>query len=554
MTFNWPTEELTVSGKIGIGTDDPSEALEVVGDISATNLTLSASLVISKTLTVGNNFQLGSLSVNKFSNDGSLASNSSLAIPTEQAVKTYVDAQMSQRAPVNGAINQDFEADNLSVGGTLRVSGDLEVQGNVIARDTEHIEGDVSLGDQDNDVVAIAGVIRSTHSSGALQVNSGVHTTGALSVDGALTVGGFLNVAGGISTTAGNITGSLLIDSKNNPRALHCLLSGEGNLFAIEGQASGGDGVGIKCGVKGAAEGEAGTMQGLAGNASGGTVGDRIGVYGSAAGGTIKYGVIGSAEAPDNGGKTGVSGIAGGGTTGNRTGIVGRGYGGEIQYGGQFKADSQNNMGNTVAFGVHSIAQGSKTNYGIWATATDGQTNWAGYFQGDVHITGTISKGGGSFLIDHPLAPLDKTLRHNFVESPEDLCLYRGKVKLNAEGYAMVKMPEYFAALTKEEDATVTLTPVGQKGFLVSYEWHENFTSFDVFGIPDAEVSYLVLADRDDPAIHQFRKPVEEEKGNGNFEQGKLLYPEAYGYPKTVRVDYVNLQQSIANTLLETTM
>jgi hypothetical protein len=51
-----------------------------------------------------------------------------------------------------------------------------------------------------------------------------------------------------------------------------------------------------------------------------------------------------------------------------------------------------------------------------------------------------------------------------------------------------------------------------------------------VFGAAHAEVDYLVLAARDDPVIHQLARPVEEEKG-GEFERGRLLYPEAFGHP-----------------------
>ncbi|NEN97688.1 MAG: hypothetical protein F6K50_19800, partial [Moorea sp. SIO3I7] len=49
MAFNWTLPTLTVNGEVGIGTDTPSEELDVIGDISATgnisatNLTLSGS-------------------------------------------------------------------------------------------------------------------------------------------------------------------------------------------------------------------------------------------------------------------------------------------------------------------------------------------------------------------------------------------------------------------------------------------------------------------------------------------------------------------------------
>ncbi|NEP36058.1 hypothetical protein [Moorena sp. SIO3B2] len=218
MAFNWPQPELTVRGKVGIGTETPSQELDVIGDISARNLTLNGSLTIDENLTVGGNFQLGTLSINAFSSDGNLADNSNLAVPTEQAVKTYVDGQISQvnnaldtKAALNGTASQDFATNNLTVGGNLRVSGNLEVQGNVIARDTEHIAGNVSLGDQDSDEVKITGVIRSGHSSGSLRIDDALHTTGSLTVDGSLSVRDAIATAQ-LSVTD-RVSGSLTIDN-----------------------------------------------------------------------------------------------------------------------------------------------------------------------------------------------------------------------------------------------------------------------------------------------------------------------------------------------------
>jgi hypothetical protein len=98
-------------------------------------------------------------------------------------------------------------------------------------------------------------------------------------------------------------------------------------------------------------------------------------------------------------------------------------------------------------------------------------------------------------------------------------------------------MPSYFAALTDEVEATVSLTPVGRP-FVASYEWNAGHTAFTAYGEPSRVVSYIVLADRDDPAMRLLRRPVEENKGGDNFEHGKLLCPAAYGYPETTRFDY----------------
>jgi len=53
---------------------------------------------------------------------------------------------------------------------------------------------------------------------------------------------------------------------------------------------------------------------------------------------------------------------------------------------------------------------------------------------GDVAVAGAISKGSGSFRIDHPLPQLEKTheLVHSFIEGPQADLIYRGKVNLVA--------------------------------------------------------------------------------------------------------------------------
>ena len=51
---------------------------------------------------------------------------------------------------------------------------------------------------------------------------------------------------------------------------------------------------------------------------------------------------------------------------------------------------------------------------------------------GNINCTGTLSKGSGSFKIDHPLAIMSNThcLYHSFIEGPQADLIYRGKVEL----------------------------------------------------------------------------------------------------------------------------
>ena len=62
---------------------------------------------------------------------------------------------------------------------------------------------------------------------------------------------------------------------------------------------------------------------------------------------------------------------------------------------------------------------------------------------GSVNIVGALSKGSGSFKIDHPLEEKKNThhLVHSFVESPQANNIYRGKVQL-INGSATINLDE----------------------------------------------------------------------------------------------------------------
>jgi hypothetical protein len=64
---------------------------------------------------------------------------------------------------------------------------------------------------------------------------------------------------------------------------------------------------------------------------------------------------------------------------------------------------------------------------------------------GAVVITGALSKGSGSFRIDHPLAEKEAThqLVHSFIEGPQVDLIYRGKVAL-VNGTAQINIDEKF--------------------------------------------------------------------------------------------------------------
>jgi len=130
---------------------------------------------------------------------------------------------------------------------------------------------------------------------------------------------------------------------------------------------------------------------------------------------------------------------------------------------------SASNGGANGGFGV--IAAGGNSvsgvgGFGIEATAGSGFPNgYAGAFNGNVSVSGNLSKTSGSFKIDHPLDPTNKYLYHSFVESPDMMNIYNGNVVLDANGEAVVGLPDWFGALNR--DFRYQLTCIG--GFAPVY-------------------------------------------------------------------------------------
>lgn len=318
------------------------------------------------------------------------------------------------------------------------------------------------------------------------------------------------------------------------------------------------DGMDVSTGNRGFLGGDRG-VYGENGNGNWGSIGSPVfGTFGEH-GSNGNYGALGEASSavygynPGSGndgylggpgyGAYGQAGSGAWGALGGNVGATGANAGGD-RY-GYWGSDSYGGYAEDVGTG-NNVRLGTQF-YGIRGESDDGDgvrgvsygTGYAGYFFGDVYVSGDFGKASGSFIIDHPLDPQNKLLRHNFVESPENLLIYRGRAELDQGGEAVVELPDYFEALAREDDASIHLTPVGRP-FLTGADWNPGFRSFTVYGQPDRSVFWEVLADRDDPVIRQRTRPVEEEKGPDNklCDRGQLIHPAAYGYPETMGVDY----------------
>ena len=209
----------------------------------------------------------------------------------------------------------------------------------------------------------------------------------------------------------------------------------------------------------------------------------------------------------------------------------------------------------TGSSGIGVWGQQDGTGYGVYGYAPQGgyavvgetlNGGYAGFFKGNVHVVGTLSKGAGSFKIDHPLDPANKYLYHSFVESPDMMNIYNGNVTTDSEGLATVTMPDWFEALNQE--FRYQLTVIGQFAQAIVVDEIAGNQFRIQTDKPLVKVSWQVTGIRHDPFAEANRIPVEEEKPDD--EKGHYLYPEVYGKDVREGVWYAtspNYRESINN-------
>src|SRR5919199_5069002 len=210
--LDWKETERAIAGPLTIQCalqgDEDKAALTVNGSGAKSLLTiknngaveLNGPLTVSQKLTVSQNLEVqGELS-------GPLTDpNKKLTVSGDLEILGKATSQkltVSQNLEVQGELSGPLTEPNKK----LTVSGALEVSGKAT------FKGDMSLGDQDQDKLTIAGTLQSQHSSGALQVADALHVTENLTIDGNVGIGTTetgnyrLNVAGGNINLNGNIT------------------------------------------------------------------------------------------------------------------------------------------------------------------------------------------------------------------------------------------------------------------------------------------------------------------------------------------------------------
>ncbi len=223
----------------------------------------------------------------------------------------------------------------------------------------------------------------------------------------------------------------------------------------------------------------------------------------------------------------------------NTAGVMGASVGGigVVGYNKNASFAATTGIGNT--YGVYGNAQtvGGATvpnvRYGVYGFASGATTNYAGYFSGNVQITGSIAKGSGTFKIDHPNDPENKYLYHSFVESPDMMNIYNGNITTDANGYATVKLPSYFDALNK--DYRYQLTVIGTFAQAIVSQEVSNGQFVVQTNQPNVKVSWQVTGIRQDKYANAHRVVPEVEK-EPEF-KGRYLHAAEWGQPESKSID-----------------
>ncbi len=228
---------------------------------------------------------------------------------------------------------------------------------------------------------------------------------------------------------------------------------------------------------------------------------------------------------------TGIIGV------GNSTGVAGYGQSSAtgtyvVGIEGQSLGSGDYSVG--VYGGGYDLSMAPNNCFGVYGEAHGGTNNYGGYFDGNVRVQGTLSKGSGTFEIDHPLDPENKYLYHSFVESPDMMNIYNGNITTDASGDATVKMPDYFQALNKDFRYQLTVIGATFAQAIVTQEITGN--SFEIkTNQPNIKVSWMVTGVRHDAYANAHRVVPEVEKGP--HDKGKYLYPKEMGQPEELGIN-----------------
>ncbi|QQS28159.1 MAG: hypothetical protein IPM47_14970 [Sphingobacteriales bacterium] len=154
-----------------------------------------------------------------------------------------------------------------------------------------------------------------------------------------------------------------------------------------------------------------------------------------------------------------------------------------------------------------------------------------------------VATGTKSFMIDHPLDPENRFLKHFTLESNEVLNVYRGNVVFGPEGEAVVSLPEYFSSIN--QNFSYQLTPVGAAMNLYIKEKISGNTFVIAGGLEGKEASWAVFAERSDAFLTEYPIHREAEPEKRAHEKGKYLMPALFDQPADKGIFYLQKPETL---------
>lgn len=226
-------------------------------------------------------------------------------------------------------------------------------------------------------------------------------------------------------------------------------------------------------------------------------------------------------------GEGGSTGVFGKTNSSTGTGVYGWAAGGGSDSDGVFGYNTDGNGVQGRTTGGNGVLGRAFAAYGVGVGGINQEGGYAGLFTGNLGVQGNLSKSGGSFKIDHPLQPETKFLYHSFVESPDMKNIYDGNITTDEQGFAIVKLPEWFEALN--EDFRYQLTVIGSFAqAIIAEEIRDNRFTIRT-NKPNTKVSWQVTGIRHDRWAEAHRIPVVQEKTEREI--GHFIHPELWNQP-----------------------
>jgi hypothetical protein len=231
---------------------------------------------------------------------------------------------------------------------------------------------------------------------------------------------------------------------------------------------------------------------------------------------------IQSQTASDGGGSRAILGWATSASGNNSRGVYGR-------------SEAPNGYG---VYGLAPSTATSSTPRGVVGEAPTGSLRFGVYAIGNLGASGTKP-----FCIDHPDDPEGKYLLHYAAESPEVINFYRGTVRLDSAGEAVVELPAYFGKINRNPSYMLTAIGGAMPGLHIAVEISEEALAAGALagpdelaplctfriagGMPHGKVSWRIEAERNDLWMREQGAAVEVEKPAGH--RGTYQAPSLYG-------------------------